>query len=313
MRDDSRPARVLSIAGSDSGGGAGIQADIATIGALRAYAMTAITAITVQNTTGVYGVHGVPPEIVAAQIAAVLSDIGADAIKTGMLVSAATVEAVADALQPSCLPSPPSLAARQPCPQAGEEKNGATVSSPVHRGGVRQSRDWATTDGGRNIPLLVDPVMIAKGGAALLDPAGIEAMRCLLFPMARLVTPNAPEAARLTGLGVENADDLARAGEALVRSGARAVLVKGGHLKGETVTDVLVDETGIRRFESSRLSSPHTHGTGCTLACAIATGLAQGLPLTDSIERARAFVRDAIRTGLAFGRGTGPVNPLGLG
>jgi len=257
------PARVLVIAGSDSGGGAGIQADVKTITALGAYAMTAITAVTVQDTTGVHGVHPIPCGIVADQIRAVMKDIGADAIKTGMLVSRAIVEAVAEALVP--YPS---------------------------------------------VPLVVDTVMIAKGGAALLDQAGVNAMVQRLFPLAALVTPNAPEAALLAGIPVESADDLATAGLILREKGARAVLVKGGHLAGDCVTDVLVDGAGVHRFAAPRLTSASTHGTGCTLASAIATGLGQGLSLQDAIGRAREFVREGIRTGLVLGRGIGPLNHL---
>jgi hydroxymethylpyrimidine/phosphomethylpyrimidine kinase len=269
------PARVLIIAGSDSGGGAGIQADIKTATALGAYAMTAITAVTVQDTTGVHDVHPVPPGIVAEQIRVVMSDMGADAIKTGMLVSAECVEAVADALEPY-------------------------VFSPT----------LPFREGGKTVPLVVDTVMIAKGGAALLDEAGVQAMRKRLFPLAALITPNAPEAARLAGLDVNTPDDLARAGVKLCAAGARAVLVKGGHLAGDIVTDVLVDQTGVHRFTAPRLTNPSTHGTGCTLASAIATSLAQGLALRDAIIRARAFVQEAIRNGLPFGHGTGPVNHL---
>lgn len=257
------PARVLIVAGSDSSGGAGIQADIKTIAALGAYAMTAITAVTVQNTTGVKSFHPVPPKVVADQIDAVLSDIGADAVKTGMLVDAATVEAVAVALSA-----------------------------------------YAGT------PIVVDTVMIAKGGATLLDDAGVDAMRTSLFPLAALITPNAPEAAFLAGLSVETPDDLARAGEKLLAQGARAVLVKGGHLKGDTVTDVLVDTNGTQMFRTRRIDNPSTHGTGCTLASAIAAGLAQGLTLEQAVVRARHYVEAAIRTGLAIGRGIGPVNHL---
>src|SRR6266567_3405891 len=257
------PARILSIAGSDSGGGAGIQADIKTVTALGGYAMSAITAVTVQDSTGVHGFHPVPPHIVAEQIRVVMADIGADAIKMGMLVSGACVEAVANALE-----------------------------------------SYAT------VPLVIDTVMIAKGGTALLDDAGIDAMKTRLFPLATLITPNAPEAARLTGIAVESVDDLARAGIMLREMGARAVLVKGGHLAGETVTDVLIDEAGVHRFSGARIENASTHGTGCTLASAIAMGLAQGSSLQDAILRARRFVRKAIRGGLPFGQGTGPLNHL---
>ena len=257
------PARLLIIAGSDSGGGAGIQADIKTATVLGAYAMTAVTAVTVQDTRGVHGVYPIPPKVVADQVAHVLDDIGADAIKTGMIVSADTVEAVSKAL------------ARHP-----------------------------------SVPLVVDTVMTAKGGTALLDDAGVEAVRQLLFPRAALVTPNAPEAARLTGLPVETPEDLLNAAQALHATGVRAVLAKGGHLAGDTVTDVLVEAGGIHIFRTRRIDNPSTHGTGCTLATAIAASLAQGFALEDAVVRARSFVHEAIRTGLPFGRGTGPLNHL---
>jgi hydroxymethylpyrimidine/phosphomethylpyrimidine kinase len=257
------PARVLIIAGSDSGGGAGIQADIKTATALGAYAMTAITAVTVQDTTGVHGFHVVPPAAIADQIRAVMGDIGADAIKTGMLVSAAAVRAIADALAPYA-----------------------------------------------SVPLVVDTVMIAKGGRALLDDEGVAAMQKFLLPRAVLITPNAPEAARLAGIAVDSVDDAVLAGSILKERGARAVLVKGGHIEGETVTDVLVDETGIQRFVSPRIRSTSTHGTGCTLASAIAVGLAQDMGLREAVIRARSFVQEAIRTGLPFGHGAGPLNHL---
>jgi len=256
-------ARVLIIAGSDSGGGAGIQADIKTVTALSGYALTAITAVTVQDTTGVHSFHPVPPKTVADQIRVVLADIGADAVKTGMLVSAQTVEAVADALAPHAA-----------------------------------------------VPLVVDTVMIAKGGAVLLDEAGIDAMKARLFPLAALVTPNAPEAAKLAGRAIETPDDLIRAAESLRDGGLRAVLVKGGHLAGESVTDVLADSNGVHIFRTRRIDNASTHGTGCTLASAIAAGLAQGFVLEDAVARARSFVLEAIRTGLPFGRGTGPLNHL---
>lgn len=259
----SRPPRVLIIAGSDSGGGAGIQGDIKTATMLGAYAMTAVTAVTVQNTKGVIRTFAVPPEIVAQQIAATLGDLGADAIKTGMLVSAATVRAVADALK-------------------------------LHSA----------------IPLVVDTVMTAKGGAALLDDAGVGAMQERLFPLAALITPNIPEAERLTGIAIAMPDDMMRAAERLRSLGARAALVKGGHLPGDETVDILVHDTGLRRFSAPRLRNPSTHGTGCALATGIAAGLAQGMSLTGAIERARDFVRHAIETGLRLGQGTGPINHL---
>ena len=257
------PARVLVIAGSDSGGGAGIQGDVKTITALGAYAATAITAVTVQNTSGVSRSHAIPHEIIADQINAVLSDIGTDAIKTGMLVSAAVVRAVADAL-----------------------------------------RHYA------EIPLVVDTVMLAKDGTALLDSKGVDALQTSLFPAATLITPNIPEAECLTGRSIGHLGEMVAAAEQLRQSGARAVLVKGGHLAGDTVTDILLDESGVYRFSAARLANRSTHGTGCALASAIATGLAKGMPLYSAVEMAREFVRGAIAGGLPFGRGTGPINHL---
>lgn len=256
------PPRVLIIAGSDSGGGAGIQGDIKTATMLGAFAMTAITAVTVQNTNGVARTFPIPAEVVSEQIRTVMADIGANAIKTGMLVSAETVKAVASALQ----------------------------AYPA--------------------PVVVDTVMIAKGGAALLDDSGINALQAYLFPLAALVTPNVPEAERLAGISISSPDAMVAAGETLRKRGARAVLVKGGHLATENVTDVLVTESGVCRFSGARLHNPATHGTGCALATAIAAGLAKGWPLQSAVESARDFVRGAIGEGLPFGSGTGPINHL---
>ncbi|KQV62819.1 MULTISPECIES: bifunctional hydroxymethylpyrimidine kinase/phosphomethylpyrimidine kinase [unclassified Caulobacter] len=253
--------RVLVIAGSDSGGGAGIQADIKTITALGGYAATAITAVTVQNTLGVTGVHPIPLEVIAAQARAVLDDIGADAIKTGMLGDAAVVETVAAAID--------------------------------HAGSV---------------PAVIDPVMVAKGGASLLADAAIGAVKSLMVPRAALLTPNAPEAAALTGLVVETTDDLRRAGEALLALGAKAVLMKGGHIAGERVVDVLMTAEGETSFEGERIDTRHTHGTGCTLASACATGLAQGLPLEQAVARAWNYVHEAMLRAPGFGAGHGPLD-----
>jgi hydroxymethylpyrimidine/phosphomethylpyrimidine kinase len=252
--------RVLILAGSDSGGGAGIQADIKTVTALGGYAATAVTAITVQNTLGVTAVHPIPPEIVLAQARAVLDDIGADALKTGMLGSTALVEVVAQALDSA------------------------------------------------NAPAVVDPVMIAKGGASLLEAAALSAVKTLMIPRAALLTPNAPEAAALTGLPCETTDDLRRAGDALLRLGAGACLMKGGHIAGERVVDLLVTLDGECAFEGPRLETRHTHGTGCTLASACATGLAQGMSLTDSVARAWAYVHEAMLRAPGFGAGHGPLD-----
>jgi hydroxymethylpyrimidine/phosphomethylpyrimidine kinase len=252
--------RVLVIAGSDSGGGAGIQADIKTIAALGGYAATAITALTAQDTLGVHEVLAVPPEFVARQIAAVLGDIGADAVKTGMLGDAATIAAACDALA------------------------------------------------GCTAPLVVDPVMVAKGGARLLEPDAISALITRLLPRAAVLTPNLPEAEALTGFAVTDLASMHRAAEALLRLGASAVLLKGGHLSGDTLTDVLATRAGIEAFTGSRIASRHTHGTGCTLASAIATGLAQGMTLREAVVQARAYVRAAIAAAPGYGSGHGPLN-----
>jgi hydroxymethylpyrimidine/phosphomethylpyrimidine kinase len=257
----SAQGRVLIIAGSDSGGGAGVQADIKTVTALGGYAASAITAITVQNTLGVSGVYPIPPEVVEAQAAAVLDDIGADAIKTGMLGDVAMVEAVARVL-----------------------------------------------DSARGVPAVIDPVITAKGGAALLAQPAVAALRSILVPRAALLTPNAPEAEALTGLGVATTDDLRRAGEQLLAAGASAVLMKGGHVPGDRVVDVLMTPAGETVFEGERLATRHTHGTGCTLASACAVGLAQGLPLVEAVARAWAYVHEAMLRAPGFGRGHGPLD-----
>jgi len=253
--------RVLVIAGSDSGGGAGIQADIKTITALGGYAATAITAVTVQNTLGVTGVYPIPLDVIAAQARAVLDDIGADAIKTGMLGDVGVVETVASAID-----------------LAGK------------------------------VPVVVDPVMIAKGGAPLLAEAAIGAVKSLMIPRAALLTPNAPEAAALTGLSVETTDDLRRAGEALLGMGAQAVLMKGGHVEGERVVDVLMTADGETTFEGERIETRHTHGTGCTLASACAAGLAQGLSLNEAVARAWNYVHEAMLRAPGYGAGHGPLD-----
>ncbi|HEY1927253.1 MAG TPA: bifunctional hydroxymethylpyrimidine kinase/phosphomethylpyrimidine kinase [Caulobacteraceae bacterium] len=252
--------RVLAIAGSDSGGGAGVQADIKTITALGGYAATAITAITVQNTLGVSEVFPLAPALVRAQAEAVLGDIGADAIKLGMLGTAEMIETVAEVLDAA------------------------------------------------GAPAVIDPVMLAKGGAPLLEPRALDALRALLIPRADLLTPNAPEAAALTGLQVETVEDLRRAGEALLAAGAAAVLMKGGHLSGERVTDVLMTAAGETTFEGPRVETRHTHGTGCSLASACATGLAQGLPLDRAAARAFAYVAEAIVRAPGLGAGHGPLD-----
>ncbi|HUO21362.1 MAG TPA: bifunctional hydroxymethylpyrimidine kinase/phosphomethylpyrimidine kinase [Caulobacteraceae bacterium] len=252
--------RVLIIAGSDSGGGAGVQADIKTVTMLGGYAATAITAVTVQNTLGVSGVHSIPPEVVKAQALAVLDDIGADAIKTGMLGDLAMIEAVAEVLD------------------------------------------------GVHAPVVIDPVMVAKGGAPLLAAEAVAHFARVLAPRAALLTPNVLEAEALTGLTVADLDGQRRAGEALLRAGAGAVLIKGGHIAGERVVDLLMDGGGELLLEGPRIDSRHTHGTGCTLASACATGLAQGLSLQEAVTRAWSYVAEAIRRAPGFGQGHGPLD-----
>jgi hydroxymethylpyrimidine/phosphomethylpyrimidine kinase len=251
-------ARVLTIAGSDSGGGAGIEADIKTILALGGYGCTAITALTAQNTTGVFGIHVLPADFVALTIRTVLADIGADAIKIGMLANAEIVYAVAEALP------------------AG-------------------------------LPLVLDPVMIATSGAALLAPDAIAAMRGSLIPRATLVTPNLPETAALTGMLPEQLEDFEAAGQALLRLGAAAVLIKGGHAEGGMLTDYLITGAGTETITLPRIATRNTHGTGCTLAAAIATGLAQHMTLTDAVHRARHYLQNAIANAPNFGTGHGPL------
>ena len=256
-----RLGRVLIVAGSDSSGGAGIQADIKTVTALGAYAATAVTAITVQNTLGVSDVFPLEPDLIAAQMRAVLDDIGADAVKTGMLHSSAVIETVA--------------------------------------------RELEAQDG---FQLVVDPVMVAKGGASLLEDDAVLALRNLLLPMATLLTPNMPEAAALTGKPVETLDDQKRAGDALLGLGPQAVLVKGGHGTGPDVQDVLVTQETIEVMTSPRINTVHTHGTGCTLASGVAALLSQGVDLREAVAAARDYVHEAILTAPGFGKGHGPLN-----
>jgi hydroxymethylpyrimidine/phosphomethylpyrimidine kinase len=252
-------ARILICAGSDSGGGAGIQADIKTVTALGGFAMTAITALTAQNTLGVQGVLPVPADFIRLQLRSVLDDLGADAAKTGMLGDAEAIEAIAATLPPG-------------------------------------------------LPLVVDPVMVAKGGASLLAEAAIGALKQCLIPRATLLTPNLPEAEALLGRRVADLAAMQAAGADLLALGARAVLVKGGHLDGDRLFDVLVGPEGVEIFEATRIQTRHTHGTGCTLASAIATGLGQGLRLSDAVARARAYLIEAIRSAPGLGQGHGPLD-----
>lgn len=256
--------RVLSIAGSDSGGGAGIQADLKTFAALGCYGMTAITALTAQNTQGVRSIHGVPPAMLRDQIDAVLEDIGADAVKIGMLHAPEIVLAVAGAIDHHAL-----------------EK------------------------------VVLDPVMVATSGAVLIDNPAIEVLVRELFPRAVLVTPNLDEAALLVGRPLKNAADMEAAAHELLARGAHAVLLKGGHLPGDTVMDLLLTASGENHWmHAPRIRSANTHGTGCTLSSAIAAGLALGQPLREAVESARAYVRAALLAGakVKTGAGSGPLN-----
>ncbi|MDX1656517.1 MAG: bifunctional hydroxymethylpyrimidine kinase/phosphomethylpyrimidine kinase [Candidatus Competibacteraceae bacterium] len=254
--------RVLIVAGSDSGGAAGIQADLKTVTALGGYGATAITALTAQNTRGVFAVQGVEPDFIARQISLVLEDIGADCIKTGMLHNSEVIQVVVGVLE--------SLAP--------------------------------------DTPLVVDPVMFAKGGESLLDPTARTTLVERLIPRATVLTPNIPEAEALSGLPIVDARGMGRVTAALLEMGPRAVLIKGGHLQGRTVQDLLVTHDRERVFTAPYLDTDHTSGTGCTLASAIATGLAQGLELEPAVARALAYVHEAIRTAPGLGRGRGPVN-----
>jgi hydroxymethylpyrimidine/phosphomethylpyrimidine kinase len=254
--------RVLIIAGSDSGGGAGIQADIKTVTMLDGFAATAITALTAQNTLGVAGVLPIPPDFIRQQIEIVLDDIGADAIKTGMLHDAAVIETVAAV-----------LAERAP-----------------------------------NVPLVVDPVMVAKGGAPLIETTAIDALKLRLIARAAVLTPNLPEAEILLGRSIDSVAGMSEAAEALLRFGCRAVLLKGGHLADDTVHDILATQGGKQVWQSPRIDTMHTHGTGCTLASGIAAGLAQGLPIAEAVARSRIYVQRAIAGAPGLGHGHGPLD-----
>jgi hydroxymethylpyrimidine/phosphomethylpyrimidine kinase len=251
--------RVLIAAGSDSSGGAGIQADIKTVTALGGYAATAVTAITVQNTLGVSDIYDVPADIVERQMRAVIDDIGLDAFKTGMLQSREIIEAVERVLEDV------------------------------------------------DVPLVVDPVMVATSGDALTNEDTKQSLISLLFPRAALVTPNVEEAEMLAGMEVYSLDDMRHAARALRDFGAAAALITGGELEKGRLTDLLLTDEGERLFETERLDTRHTHGTGCTLASAIATGLAQGLSLESAVTRAHAFVQAAIKAAPGFGQGQGPL------
>jgi len=254
--------RILIVAGSDSSGGAGIQADLKTVIALGGYGMTAISAITAQNTYGVHDIHAVPVATIISQMQVTLSDMGADVIKTGMLATRDVIEAVAETL----------------------------------------------TEQAASVPRIVDPVMVATSGDALLAENAMGALKSLLVEGADLVTPNAPEAQLLTGKTVEDVNGQRRAAEALLEAGAKAVLVKGGHVEGAVITDVLQTQYGEHIFEAARIDSTQTHGTGCTLASAIATLHGRGQALPEAVYAAREYLFAAIQTAPGFGGGAGPVH-----
>ena len=254
--------RVLVVGGSDSGGGAGIEADIKTVTALGGFAATAITALTAQNTVGIFGVVPIEADFVGQQIDVVLSDIGADAIKTGMLRSADVIDAVVQAIE-----------ARAP-----------------------------------DVPVVVDPVMVSTSGQRLLDRNAVDALKRSLLVRTTVVTPNVPEAEALTGMEIRDIDNMRRAAEMLVTLGPKYVVLKGGHIGGRTVSDLVADVTGSYVLSSSRIDTRHTHGTGCTLASAIATGLAQGMEMRPAIERARRYLIAALATAPGYGKGHGPLN-----
>lgn len=250
------PPRVLTIAGSDSGGGAGIQADLKTIMALGGHGMSVLTAVTAQNSVGVHGAWNLPTEAVRGQFTAVVDDIGIDAIKTGMLATAALVETVADLLAPL------------------------------------------------TVPLVVDPVLVATSADVLLAPDALEPLRSRLVPLATVLTPNVAEVRALVGVAIETEDDLPRAAEALLGLGPRWVLVKGGHLPGDAV-DLLTDGTTSVELRSPRLVTRNNHGTGCTLAAAIATGLAGGAGMVEAAQSAKRYLHAAMAAGFPAGEGSG--------
>ncbi len=254
--------RVLIIAGSDSSGGAGIQADVKTCAAFGVYSMTVVTAVTAQNTLGVQKVEAMPADLVEAQMRSVLTDIGADVIKIGMLANADIIKTVAQVI----------------------------------------------TELAEDIPVVLDPVLVSTSGDALLENPAVEALKEHLLPLADVITPNSIEAHVLTGLTVEDVEGMTRAGEALLELGAFGALMKGGHVEGKNIIDVLVTPEGNQIMTATRIHSRHTHGTGCTLASAMAALLAGGMPIELAVQEAREYVFEAIRTAPKLGKGNGPLN-----
>lgn len=255
--------RALTIAGSDSGGGAGIQADLKTFSVFQVYGLSVLTAITAQNTLGVQGIETLPPDFVTLQIRSVLSDIGADAGKTGMLATKEIVVAVAEGL------------------------------------GEFRLQD-----------LVVDPVMVSATGHRLLDEDAVQAVKTLLFPLATVVTPNLDEATILWGERVEDLKGMKEAARAIKALGPRFVLVKGGHLSGSRIYDVLYDGKGFEVWDAPKIATEHTHGSGCTLSAAIAAGLAKGRTVKEAVDTAQRYLHAAIQSAVKIGKGKGPVNHL---
>lgn len=255
-------SRALTIAGSDSGGGAGIQADLKTFQELGVYGMTVLTALTAQNTQGVHGVYAIPSEFIAQQMDAVLTDIGCDAVKSGMLFDSNIIETVAHKLKEHSVPN-----------------------------------------------YVLDPIMIAKGGTPLLLQEAVEAVKEHLLPLATVITPNLPEAEVLTGMKeIKTREQMEEAARILHDWGAQNVVVKGGHSEGEIVTDLLYDGRKFIELSSTRFHTQHTHGTGCTFAAAITSGLATGKPIRIAVEQAKRFITAAISNPLGIGHGHGPTN-----
>ncbi len=263
MTDSIQVPRVLTIAGSDSGGGAGIEADLKTMTALGCYGMAAITSVTSQNTTGVFGIYDVSPREVGNQIGAVLEDIGADAAKTGMLSSAEIIAAVSQALQ----------------------------EFPVEK-------------------LVVDPVMVAKSGDALLRRDAQQALIERLLPLAYVITPNVPEAEVLSGVIIDSEESIRDAAETIRALGPRYVLLKGGHLEGPEAIDYLFDGREMRRYAAPRIDTKNTHGTGCTYSSAIACFLAKGEAVEDAVQHAKDYLTGAILHSFPLGSGHGPLNHM---
>lgn len=252
--------KVLTIAGSDSCGGAGIQADLKTFSAHKVYGMSIITAVTVQNTQGVFAVHDIPADMIKKQIEVIFDDIHVDAVKIGMVSKTETIEAIADTLSKYSVQN-----------------------------------------------LIIDPVMVSKSGFHLLQPEAKEALINYLLPMATLVTPNLPEAEVITGLKISTLEDMKKSADLIRKIGPKYVLIKGGHLDGEA-TDILYDGNEFIYYNSPRINTKNTHGTGCTLSSAIASNLGNGLPMKEAIEKAKLYITGAIENSFPIGKGVGPVH-----